>query len=144
MSRVFIIDDDGTEVSTDEPVVVKRDDIVVNRYAVAGQGERTAVTRQQHLGRVCNEITVDMGITSRAGYFHIADCISFKPDVVAGNEGVSPNKRESVETGCHVERSACRGIVEGALQDDFFSNPSRYKDFLLPEAWNIIKINNGK
>ena len=35
-------------------------------------------------------------------------------------------------------------FVEGALQDDFFSNPSRYKDFLLPEAWNIIKINNGK
>ena len=35
-------------------------------------------------------------------------------------------------------------FVEGVLQDDFFSNLSRYKDFLLPEAWNIIKINNGK
>lgn len=34
-------------------------------------------------------------------------------------------------------------FIDKILQQDFFSSPSRYKDFLLPEAWNIIKINES-
>lgn len=33
-------------------------------------------------------------------------------------------------------------FVDGIRKGDFFSSESRYKDFLLPEAWNIIKINS--
>ena len=38
-----------------------------------------------------------------------------------------------------IDLSALGVALDGVAMEHFFGSPSRYKDFLLPEAWNLIK-----
>ena len=109
------VDNHGAAVGARQPVIVEGDDVVLDGDAVIGELERTAISRQVECGRVSDKVSVDTRVVQRARDVHITHSITVKPDVVAGDEGIGTNQRETVELCRHVERRIGIGIVERAL-----------------------------